>query len=417
MALNLLRNSRVFFTTDLDSSGKVNTGAAMTAATTRELQVLDGFSFSQNTGQETVTTNEAGISPVRGQRSFNTSLEPVDWSFTTYIRPVIAEGATTTTGIDADDVVDAEESVLWNAMASSALIGATGAAWTQTSGTVSAGPPVSYSVKPVSTVTFANSNIHQLQAFGLIIVFEDVTYVIDNCAIDSATIDFGLDAIAAVQWAGKGTEMRQLANTVIIGAATAGTVALTGGITGASAVAKAKNTDARFIANKLSTMTLTAAGFGGVSAGSYTIALTGGNLTISNNLTYLTPANLGVVNKPITYFTGTRSVTANVTAYLKTGLAGSNKQGAGLLNDLLTASNTSTENKFSSVISLGGASNDTRLDLDMPTVQLTIPSITSEQIISTSITMTAQGSTTGAAGGTYDLEGKNEISIKYYAAV
>ena len=85
MALNLLRNSRVFFTTDLDSSGKVNTGAVMTAATTRELQVLDGFSFSQNTGQETVTTNEAGISPVRGQRSFNTSLEPVDWSFTTYI--------------------------------------------------------------------------------------------------------------------------------------------------------------------------------------------------------------------------------------------------------------------------------------------------------------------------------------------
>ena len=411
MALNLLRNSRVFFTTDLDSSGKVNTGAVMTAATTRELQVLDGFSFSQNTGQETVTTNEAGISPVRGQRSFNTSLEPVDWSFTTYIRPVIAEGATTTAGIDADDVVDSEESVLWGAMSST-----NGASWTQTPGTVVSG---AYTVKPVSTVSFANSNVHQLQAFGLIIVFEDVTYVIDNCAIDSATIDFGLDAIAAVQWAGKGTEMRQLANTVLIAAPTGtpATVALTGGITGASAVAKAKNTDARFIANKLSTMTLTAASFGGVSAGSYTIALTGGSLTISNNLTYLTPANLGVVNKPITYFTGTRSVTSNVTAYLKTGLTGGNKQGAGLLNDLLTASNSSTENKFSSIISLGGASNDTRLDLDMRTVQLTIPAITSEQIISTSITMTAQGSTTGAAGGAYDLEGQNEISIKYYAAV
>ena len=411
MALNLLRNSRVFFTTDLDSSGKVNTAAVMTATSTRELQVLDGFSFSQNTGQETVTTNEAGIAPVRGQRSFNTSLEPVDWSFTTYIRPVIGEGATTTTGIDADDVVDAEESVLWGAMSST-----NGTSWTQTAGTVT-GSPASYSVKPVSTVSFANSNVHQLQAFGLIIVFEDVTYVIDNCAIDSATIDFGLDAIAAVQWAGKGTEMRQLSSTVIIGAPTAGSVALSGGITGSGAVAKAKNTDARFIANKLSTMTLTAAGFGGVSAGSYTIALTGGNLTISNNLTYLTPANLGVVNKPITYFTGTRSVTANVTAYLKTGSTGGNKQGAGLLNDLLVASSSSTENKFSSIISLGGASNDTRLDLDMPTVQLSIPSITSEQIISTSITMTAQGSATGLAGGAYDLEGKNEISVKYYAAV
>jgi hypothetical protein len=407
MALNLLRNSRVFFTTKLDSSGRVDTTAVMAAADTRELQVLDGFSFSQNTGQETVTTNEAGIAPIRGQRSFNTSLEPVDWSFTTYIRPKFNE-YTITAGFDSDDVVDAEESVLWGAMSS-----VTGNGWTQTTGV--AGTP---GTAPYSTVSFGNSNAHQLQAFGLIIVFEDVTYVIDNCAIDSATIDFGLDAIASVQWAGKGTNMRQLATTVTIGAPSSGTVALTGGISGSGAVAKVKDTDARFIANKLSTMTLAASTFGGVSAANYTIALTGGNLTISNNLTYLTPANLGVVNKPITYFTGTRSVTANVTAYLKTGTdpVTTYKQGAGLLSDLLTASNSSTENKFAVVVSLGGATNATRVDLSMPTVQLTIPAINSEQIISTSITMTAQGSTTGAAGGTYDLEAKNELEVTYYAA-
>jgi hypothetical protein len=413
MALNLLRNSRVFFTTDLDSSGKVDTAAVMTAATTREIQVLDGFSFSQNTGQETVTVNEAGIAPVRGQRSFNTSLEPVDWSFTTYMRPVIGEGATVTAGIDADDVVDCEESVLWGAMSS-----VTGNGWSQTAGTVVGG---AYSVKPVSTAAFTNSNAHQLQKFGLIIVFDDVTFVIDNCAIDSATIDFGIDAIAAIQWNGKGTEMRQLANTVLIGTATGtpATVALTGGITGAGAVAKAKDTNARFIANKLSTMTLASSTFGGLTGTNYTIALTGGNLTISNNLTYLTPANLGVVNRPITYFTGTRSVTSNVTAYLKTGnsVTTTYAQGAGLLKDLLAASSTSAENKFAVNISLGGASNDTRVDLIMPTVQLTIPSITSEQIISTSITMTAQGSSTGLAGGTYDLEKTNEMQVKYYAAV
>lgn len=410
MALNLLRNSRVFFTTKLDSYGKVDATAVMTAADTREIQVLDGFSFSQNTGQETVTTNEAGTAPIRGQRSFNTSLEPVDWSFTTYMRPTLVEGTTTTAGPDADDLVDCEESVLWNAMAS-----VTGNAWTQTAGVVSGG---AFTTAPKSAVSFANSNAHQLQAFGLIIVFDDVTYVIDNCAIDSATIDFGLDAIAAVQWAGKGTSMRQLASNVLIAAPTGtpATVALTGGISGSGAVARAKDTGARFIANKLSTMTLAASNFGGVSAASYTIALTGGSLTISNNLTYLTPANLGVVNKPITYFTGTRSVTANVTAYLKTGLVGSNKQGAGLLNDLLIASDSAAENKFASTISLGGVTNATRVDLSMPTVQLSIPAITSEQIISTSITMTAQGSTTGLAGGAYDLEAKNELDITYYAA-
>ena len=395
MALNLLRNSRVFYTTNLDSSGAVAT-SGFTVSNTRELQVLDGFSFSQNTGQETVTVNEAGAAPTRGQRSFNTSLEPVDWSFSTYIRPKYKEGATTTTGPDSDDVIDAEESVLWNSMTS-----VTGNGWTQTSG-------VAPSTMPYSTVSFANSNAHQLQAFGLIIQFEDVTYVIDNCAIDSATIDFGLDAIAAIAWAGKGTVMRQLATTLTISGAGSVTG---GGFTGTNDFTL-KDTTARYIANKLSTMTLAASTFGGLSATSYAnIAITGGNLTISNNLTYLTPANLGVVNVPITYFTGTRSVTANVTAYLKTGAGAS----AELLKDMLAASSSSTANKFEAVIKVGG-NNDTRFEITMPTTQLTIPAITSEQIIATSITMTAQGSSTGAAGGAYDLEAKNEVTLKYYAA-
>ena len=395
MALNLLRNSRVFFTTKLDSSGQVDT-SGHTTATTREIQVLDGFSFSQNTGQETVTTNEAGVAPIRGQRSFNTSLEPVDWSFSTYVRPKYNEGATTTAGPDSDDVIDCEESVLWGAMSS-----VTGNGWTQTAGSAP-------STKPYSTVAFGNSNAHQLQAFGLIIQFESVTYVIDNCAIDSATIDFGLDAIATIAWAGKGTAMRQLTTNLTIPSTGVG---VTGSITGDFQI---KDTSARFIANKLSTMTLAAAQFGGLNAQGYTIAITGGNLTINNNLTYLTPANLGVVNKPITYFTGTRAITANVTAYLKTGndATTSLPQGAALLKDMLAASSSSTENKFAVTVSMGGASNDTRLDLVMPTVQLTIPAITSEQIISTSINMTAQGATSG----TYDLEAKNELEVKYYAA-
>ena len=395
MALNLLRNSRVFYTTNLTSSGAVAT-SGFTVSNTRELQVLDGFSFSQNTGQETITVNEAGAAPVRGQRSFNTSLEPVDWSFSTYIRPKYNEGATTTTGPDSNDVIDAEESVLWNSMSS-----VTGNGWTQTSG-------VAPSTVPYSTVSFANSNAHQLQAFGLIIIFEDVTYVINNCAIDSATIDFGLDAIAAIAWAGKGTEMKQLATTLTVSAA--------GSVTGGGWTAPndftLKDTSARYIANKLSTMTLGSSTFGGLTGTSYgNIAITGGNLTISNNLTYLTPANLGVVNLPITYFTGTRSVTANVTAYLKTGTGAS----AELLKDMLAASASSTSNKFEAVIKVGG-NNDTRFEITMPTTQLTIPAITSEQIIATSITMTAQGSSTGAAGGAYDLEAKNEITLKYYAA-
>jgi hypothetical protein len=400
MALNLLRNSRVFYTTNLktDGTGEVSgTASSFTAANTQEIQVLDGFSFSQNTTQETITVSEAGDAPVRGQRSFNTALEPVDWSFSTYVRPKLVEGGTPNTPgtLDADDYVSCEESVLWNSLAGYAThsVGAaaatTGQAWTTTVGS-----------SAVSTLALTNSNKNQLLSFGLIICFDDVTYVIDNCALDSATIDFGLDAIATIAWAGKGTKMRQLATKVDV--ATNGT--MTGGLTG---TLTPKVTDAYYIANKLSVMTLNSAAYAGISAKSYNIPLTGGSFTISNNLTYLTPANIGVVNRPVTYFTGTRSVTATVNAYLKTG----SNTSATLLTDLLTSSLTNTDNRFAAVVKLGGAGS-TRVEIDMPTAMLTIPAVNSEQIISTSINMTAQGYNSGST--TYDLEQNNELAIRYF---
>jgi hypothetical protein len=392
MALNLIRNSRVFYTTNLTVTGAV-AATGFTTANTQEIQVQDGFSFSQNTGQETVTVNESGAAPVRGQRSFNTSLEPVDWSFSTYIRPKFEEGATSSPALDSDDYINAEEAVLWNSLSGTAAIGAGGAGWTKSS----------TFAPPYATCAFGNSNAHQLLAFGLIIRFEDVTYVIDNCAIDSATIDFGLDAIASIAWAGKGTTMRQVATAVTL-ADSSGTTTISGGLTGAG---KTKDTTAAYIANKLSTMTMSALAFGGLSAKTYTLALTGGNLTISNNLTYLTPANLGVVNQPITYFTGTRAITGSVTAYLKTGA----NETSTLLKDMLAASSSSTENKFATEISLGGAANTNKVVLSIPTAQLTIPAINSEQIIATSINLTAQGSASGA----YDLTAVNELEVKYYA--
>lgn len=389
MALNLIRNSRVFFTTNVNSAGVVN-ASGFTNTNTREIQVLDGFSFSQNTTTETVTLNEAGDSPIRGQRSFNTALEPVDWSISTYIRPKFNEGTTVNPSPDADDFVDAEESVLWNALTSNAAIGQAGAGWVSTVG-----------LSPVCTASFTNSNKHQLQTFGLIVVFEAVAYAIDGCAIESATIDFGLDAIASIAWSGRGTNMRQLA-TVNIDAAGA----MTGGLTGTT---KLKDTTAKYIANKLSTMTIARTTFGGQSSKNYTVALTGGSLTIANNLTYLTPANLGVVNTPVTYFTGTRAITASVNAYLKTGT----NETSTLLNDLLTSSQTDDENQFNVTITMGGNSaTPTRVVLEMPFTMIGIPTISSEQVISTTINLMPQAGSTSA----YDIENTNELSVKYYAA-
>jgi len=374
MSFNLIRNSRVFFTTNVNAETGVVAASGFDTTNTREIQVLDGFSFSQNTTAETVTLNEAGAAPVRGQRSFNTALEPVDFSMSTYMRP--ADGGTNIT---------AEESVLWNALFATDPIGGTNPAWTETTTNC--------------VLVATNSQSHQLQKFGLIIVIDGVSYIIDNCALESATVDFGLDAIAMIAWAGRGAILRQVAGLT---ASTGTTVNFGGGtLTGS---AKGKNTTAPFIANKLSTLTLKKEIDG--TGDTFNVAITGGSLTIANNLTYLTPANLGVVNRAFTYYTCTRAISGSLTVYLRAGSTNT----AGLLADLLAGSTTDVNPAFSVQFEVGGATNATRVEFEMPAAVLTIPTVSTEQVVSTTINFTAQGSDDGA----FEIGEANELEVRYF---
>ena len=111
MALSLSRNATVILSY-VAASAAAWDGNASTPdlADTFEIGVLDGFSFTQATGTQNVTLNEAGTSPKRGQNIFNTSIEPVDWSFTTYMRPRIDDLGT--------DLHGMTEKMLWNALVS-----------------------------------------------------------------------------------------------------------------------------------------------------------------------------------------------------------------------------------------------------------------------------------------------------------
>lgn len=518
MSFNLIRNSRVFFTTAVGAtSGQVNlsgsaiasgvhAAAAMSGSNTWELQVLDGFGFSQNTTSETVTLNESGATPVRGQRTFNTQLDPVDFNMTTYMRPY--KSSTTT---------KAEEGVLWNALFSAGTIGSATGAWKD--GTYD---------NPAE-VTLDNSDKHQLQKFGLIIVMDSTAFVIDDCVLNTATVDFGIDAIASVQWAGQAKSIRQVTAPSFSG------TDMTGSVIGAFT---AKVTTAPFIANKLSVCTVEAqispgsvgsvtvgsggtgytsaptvtfaapftatafnasatvalndyissggnyykvidvtgtspytlgatapshlsgvetsneaelewvgriatgtavisggavtgiaitdsgAGYasapaitfaGGAGSGaaataalssSYSVPLTGGNLTISNNISYLTPAILGTVNQPATYFAGTRAVSGSLTAYLRTGT------GTGsLMSALLASKETEVAPAYNINVKVGGTSGN-YVEFDIPAGVLQIPTIATEQVVSTTINFTAAGSTAGS----FDIAKANELNIKYYAA-
>jgi len=415
MSFNLLRNSRVFFTTAVGDTGSalgviggalaVGGNAVISNTNTREIQVLDGFGFSQNTTSETVTLNETGAVPVRGQRTFNTQLDPVDFNMTTYIRPY-----------DDNTILTAEESVLWNAMFAVDPIGGTNPAWTNGDSTVTPETP--------ATVVATNSNKHQLQRFGLIVIMDTACFLIDDCVLNTATIDFGIDAIASIAWAGQAKAIRPVTGPTAIGSGT-----FTGsGIFNASTFTQ-KITTAAFIANKLSTFTLQA-GLGSpgtppATTTYYNLPITGGNLTISNNVSYLTPANLGIVNNPVTYFAGTRAISGSVTAYLRSGSAtGANntsdpstgrKQTIQLLQDLLAGSSTTVDPRFYMKLVIGGSTANDRVEIEMPGVVLTIPTVATEQVISTTINFTAQGTDTIGGVRNFDLEEANEINVKYYA--
>jgi hypothetical protein len=401
MALNLIRNARMFFTTNVNATTGVVATTGFDATNTREIQVLDGLSFSQATGSETVTVNEAGTSPVRGQRLFNTSLDPVEISFSTYMRPYFNAGGAGTT----DDQIDCEEDVLWNAFATGA---GNSDAWAVTAG-----------ASPVSKMTMAQSGKNQLKTFGIIVVLDQTSYIIDNCALDQATIDFGLDAISTIAWTARGTVMRNIGDSTVLAAdkPAAGTdITFSGSYFTTTAPAtdnaKNKNTNAAFLANKLSSVALSSISVGGVYGGgastTYQLALTGGSITLANNITYLTPANLGVVNTPITYFTGTRAVSGTLNCYLKTGSA----TDSGKLLDNMLDNSSNVEPAFSLTVHIGGGSTTKpRVSLVMPSVVLQIPTINTEQVVSTAINFTAQGLTSGA----FDLEAKNEIEVQYYA--
>lgn len=409
MAVNLIRNARVFFTTSLDGNNKIVTGTARASSSTFELQPLDGMSFSQNTTLDTVTLAEAGSSPSRGQRSFATALEAADWSFSTYVRPKMSDGTTVASGLDAGDFVRCEEACLWNAMfgytavdlsSTTALTTANGAAYTEvaSTGTTNA---------PSALIRMTQSNRNQLLRFGLIIVFDDTTVLIHNCMVDQASVDFGIDQIGTIAWTGKGAEIE------VLGQATASGGTFGGILSGSY---KQKDTAAKYITNRLSAVSLTATnGKFGQSGTAYEFPITGGNITFANNVTYLIPAVMGTVNKPIDYFVGTRSISGNLTAYLRTGSTNT----VGLLGNLITLANTYDQNQFAVKLGLGGSvavptstTMENKLLFDLSSAMLQIPQVSTDQVIATTINFTAQGNN----AGNYDIEQDNEATLSYYGS-
>ena len=98
-------------------------------------------------------------------------------------------------------------------------------------------------------------------------------------------------------------------------------------------------------------------------------------MSISNNLTYLTPETLGVVNLPLGNVTGTRSVSGSFTCYLNHETGGS----ADLFEDIAEATSVIT-NDFALTFSVGGGSAP-KVEFIMPNCHLEVPTHAMDDVI------------------------------------
>tara|TARA_S200002703_G_scaffold98769_2_gene85420 strand:- start:161 stop:1384 length:1224 start_codon:yes stop_codon:yes gene_type:complete len=380
-----------------------------------EIPVLDGFSFSQGTNTSEVTLSEAANSTgysKRGRAMFTDSFAPAEWSFNTYMRPTVSgANATYTNGDHADSGGHfAVEGPLWAAMSAN------------TYDRAMAGDFKSDTAK--AEFNFANSNQVTVGSYNMYFVLgaakdtatelyatgtEGVTvYKVADCSVGSASIDFDIEGIAQIAWSGNGKTVEEVAS---INTAASGTTAK--GI-----IREGVDTTTNFIRQKLtdlaisfdvseSTGTLGALNVDGNDV-TYNVTLTGGNITIENNLTYLTPETLGTVNLPLGHVTGTRSVSGNFTCYLN-DTANSSLD----LFERLQESRGVITNAFDLTFSIGGSGNTPRCNVAVPKAHLELPTHSFEDVVSVDVAF--HGLSTDLSSGTA-ADATNEVKVTYVGA-
>ena len=408
-----------------------------------DLPVLDGFSFSQATNSSEITLAEmeatGGVSR-RGRKQFNDSLAPAEWSFTTYVRPFTSTGSGTGAA-DSAAKVHAVEEILWALFSGPAAY----ASSAFTNQTVHDSTDLD--------IDFSESNKATLGTADMFFVLGGANrkvYKLKDCVVNEASLDFDIDGIASINWSGMSSEIVDMtsrtitqaaipaynavvADTTVVSAPSTShpggdvwldsddghrlhtilTVPASGNTTVTGSVYEATNSTTNFIRNRLTQLSVipttqnpTGDGSNELEA-SYAITLTGGNITMSNNVTFITPEEIGLVNVPIGHVTGTRSVSGSMTCYLSKDTT-VNTHSADLWEDLKSITSVVT-NSFALVFKIGGAAaNTARLEVSMPTCHLEIPTHSIEDVISVETNFNALPST---------IDGTNEVTLKYFPKV
>ena len=204
----------------------------------------------------------------------------------------------------------------------------------------------------------------------------DLIYKLNKAVCNSATINFDVDGIATVEWSG-------MAATITAASShTAAAKTVTEGGTSADTE--------NFIRNRLTAMTIAPVD-GGASEvspinASYDLTLTGGSISIENNISYLTPEELGVVNKPIEHVTGVRNIGGSFTCYLASGTGGSKE----FFEDLVSTQGLDiVTHDFAVTFKVGGSSETPRVEFTMPHCHVEVPTHAIDDVVSLETTFSS----------------------------
>ena len=382
------RNTKVYF--------EPLTSAGVSHGRVWEIPVLDGFSFTQATNSSEITLAEmestAGVSR-RGKRMFNDSLAPAEWSCSTYVRPFVSTGSASAPLADNDGRSRAVEEVLWALFMGPAVWDGTnynfeGATNTEYQTWNTAGTTMTLDFGESNASTVGTANIY----FRLGEVGAYLYYKLSGAVVNEATINFDIDGIAMVEWSGLGSDLQE----ILVGAFPS--IDVTEGITSTS----------NFIRNRLTSLSVTpnqASYNSGELETTYDLTLTGGSVTFSNNITYITPEELGILNIPFAHVTGARSISGSFTTYLINNAVDTDKS-ADFWSDLKALTTTITHD-IALAFSIGGASGNPKLTITMPSCHVEIPTHSIEDTISVETSFTALGTC---------IEATDEATLAYYAA-
>ena len=414
-ALNLQRNSEVFFST-IDLSG----GAAATAMThtnTWKVEVLAGFALTSSSATTDITSLESGTAPDRSQQRFNTAINPVDWNFQSYLRPTGCElyGGFTSTNAKTSSTGNVKPVADWFMWQS--LITATKPATgdDEQSGWATGGKLESKTVAASAGKAATATNFSTAQENHLYFKLDNVVYQVGNATVNQATVDAGIEEIATTTWAGFGTDLKELTGTArdqaiavfggVLNSGSSLTANSNAAVVDATAtvasyhpygsmnVAGTISTNA-FIKNRLSSIEFHHKATASASDEKFTFPVTALSFDFNNNISYLTPEELSALNSPIGQFTGTRAVTGSATMYLRVG----DTESAGFLRNVSQDARTSSAQTSNANLIIGGTTAP-YVAFQMDAVQFDFPALATEDVISMSVNFVAQETTANRGDG------------------